>query len=170
MARSARRPSRRTAIRGIKNPKRKPWPRRHGWIANDIDMAILSVAQHEFLSQRCRITLVPADPADPRNRNGRKLRVCESRTPRWYQELFYRRDQRAKHSIRQYVGVAIANMLATGYIRPRAMDAEILDVLYEFYNPRDWGYPDWAGALRLARNRYAERYRRHRRRRAARAS
>ena len=160
----------RQAVRALSNPPRAPWPRRHGWIASDTDVILAQHAAFELQTQRCKITLVPADPADPRNAYGRKLRVCESTTPRWYQELFYRRTQAQRPSIRAYVCEALAHLCATRYIRPTpwAMDVEVLDVLYAFFDARDFGYPDWAGGLRLRPNGYAERYRRHRRAREGR--
>jgi hypothetical protein len=129
-------------------------------MASDMDVMLASHAQHELLSWRQEVILIPADPDHPQTRSGQKLRVRVSADPpRWYAELMARRDSRAKHSIRGYVLGACANICATGYIRPAAMDVELLDTLYTFCDPRHWGYFDWNGALRLAPNGYASRYR-----------
>ena len=49
------------------------------------------------------------------------------------------------------------------------MDIEVLDVLYTFTDPREWGYhPTEAWSLHLLPNCYADRYRKHRRARESR--
>jgi len=164
----------RPVVRACRNPARTPWPRRHGWAASDTDILLAQHAQWEFATQRRVIVLVPADPMDARNQYGRKLRVCTSTTPRWYQTLIYRRPQkprRVRQTIRLYVQRALAHLCATRYIRPApwAMDVELLEVLYDHFEAPAWGYPDWGGGLRLRANPYAARYRAHRRQRDGRA-
>lgn len=155
----------RPAVRRLRNPPRAPWPGRYGWVASDADVILAQHAAFELAAQRCEIQLVPVDPTDQRNRYGRKLRVCVSTTPRWYQTLFYRRPQGCRPSVRAYVVAALASIIATRYLRPDqnrrqpSMDLEVLAVLYGHFDPGAFGYPNWDGGLRLRRNCWAERQR-----------
>jgi len=151
----------RAAMRPLRNPPRAPWPQRYGWVASDIDVLLAQHAAWELPRWRMHVVLVPARPEHPRTRPGQKIRVRQDAgAPPWYLELFYRRDARAKHSIRRYVENALARICAERYIHPTALDREILEVLYDFHDAREWGYPDWDGGLRLKRHPWAERKRR----------
>jgi len=125
---------------------------------------LASHAQWQLLAWRQEVVLVPADPAHPMTRPGQMVRARVSPDPpAWYATILRRRPE--DHSVRAYVASALAGLCATGYIRPaqnarqRSMDIEVLDTLYEHCDPRHWGYFDWDGALQLAENGYASRYR-----------
>ncbi len=147
----------RPVTRALRNPPRPAVRGRYGWHLSNLDVLLLQHAAWEFARERHRVGLIPADPRHPMTRRGQMLRVKLSENPIWYQRLCARRP--LSHSIRPYVREAFGRMLATKYIRPRAMDVELLTVLYDTYSPWDWGYTSWGGGLRLADHRWADRKR-----------
>lgn len=123
----------------INDTPRTNHPTRRGWIATEDDVTLATIAKKEFESQRLRVQLTLPEIPD----GARRLRTAISSNPGWYRMLVHRRPVKGvrtvahgkrvggKHSIRQYVARALRRIIEEKYIRPNAIDAELLEVLHQ---------------------------------------